>query len=60
MGNTHPLESLAAFAICFAAGALATAGLGAYIDKIKRDGQKPDPLFDQRAQGASDAARETP
>ncbi len=38
MGNTNPLESLAAFAICFVVGALTTAGLGAYINKIKRDG----------------------
>jgi len=38
MGNTNPLESLAAFAICFFAGALATVGLGAYIEKLKRDG----------------------
>ena len=40
MGNTNPLESLAAFAICFVVGALTTAGLGAYIGKLKRDGQK--------------------
>ena len=38
MGNTNPLESLAAFAICFVVGALTTAGLGAYINKLKRDG----------------------
>lgn len=40
MGNANPLESLAAFAICFDAGALTTAGLGAYIGKLKRDAGK--------------------
>ena len=40
MGNTNPLESLAAFAICFAVGVLSTAGLGAYISKLKRGVQK--------------------
>ncbi|CAM8649599.1 hypothetical protein MCEMSEM18_00204 [Comamonadaceae bacterium] len=39
MGNTHPLESLAAFAICFVVGALTTAGVGTYINKLKRDGE---------------------
>lgn len=38
MGNTTaPLESLAAFAICFAAGVFSTLGLGAYIAKLKRE-----------------------
>ncbi len=40
MGNTNPLESLAAFAICFVAGALVTSGLSAYINKLKRDAQQ--------------------
>lgn len=40
MGNTNPLESLAAFVICFVAGALTTAGLGTYIGKLKRDVRK--------------------
>jgi hypothetical protein len=40
MGNTNPLESLAAFVICFVAGALTTAGLGTYIGKLKRDARK--------------------
>jgi hypothetical protein len=38
--NTSPLESLAAFAIAFTLGALATGGLGAYIAKLKRDAKK--------------------
>ena len=38
--NTAPLESLAAFAICFVVGVLSTAGFGAYIAKLKRDAQK--------------------
>lgn len=33
--NNSPLESLAAFAIVFIVGALFTAGLGAYVAKIK-------------------------
>lgn len=40
MGNANPLESLAAFVICFVAGALTTAGLGTYIGKLKRDARK--------------------
>ena len=36
MGNTNPLESLAAFAICFIAGVVTTCSLGAYIDRLKR------------------------
>ena len=39
INNTSPLESLAAFAICFAVGVLTTAGLGAYIGKLKRDAE---------------------
>jgi len=35
--NTSPLESLAAFAICFFSGVLLTAALGKYIEKIKSD-----------------------
>lgn len=38
--NTSPLESLAAFAIAFVVGALSSAGLGAYISKLKRDAQQ--------------------
>lgn len=38
--NTAPLESLAAFAICFAVGVLSTIGLGSYIGKLKKDSQK--------------------
>lgn len=33
--NTSPLESLAAFAIAFAAGVLTTGALGAYIKRLK-------------------------
>ncbi len=33
--NNSPLESLAAFAIVFVVGVLFTAGLGAYVAKIK-------------------------
>lgn len=40
MGNTHPLESLAAFAICFVVGALTTVCMSAYAGKLKRDAQK--------------------
>ncbi|BCO29036.1 hypothetical protein MIZ03_3947 [Rhodoferax lithotrophicus] len=39
--NTSPLESLAAFAIAFAVGVLSTAGLSAYISKLKSQ-TKPD------------------
>ncbi|WP_255419117.1 hypothetical protein [Glaciimonas sp. PCH181] len=39
MGSTNsPLESLAAFAIVFVVSALSTICLGAYITKVKRDG----------------------
>lgn len=42
MGNNNsPLESLAAFAICFIAGVVATCSLGAYVDRLKRNVQKP-------------------
>ena len=37
INNTSPLESLAAFAIVFAAGVLSSACFGAYISKLKRD-----------------------
>ncbi|MFM0741593.1 hypothetical protein PQQ51_30525 [Paraburkholderia xenovorans] len=37
MQNNSPLESLAAFAIVFVTGVLATTVLGKYIDKVKRD-----------------------
>ena len=40
MGNTtSPLESLAAFAICFVVGALTTWGMGKYIERVRRDVQ---------------------
>jgi len=35
--NYSPLEHLAAFALAFAAGAVSTAGLAAYIAKLKRE-----------------------
>jgi hypothetical protein len=35
--NNSPLESLAAFALVFAAGALSILGFGAYIEKVKKD-----------------------
>jgi hypothetical protein len=37
VNSTSPLESLAAFAICFVAGVITTAGFSAYIAKLKRD-----------------------
>ncbi|WP_420995210.1 hypothetical protein ACKI2N_000510 [Cupriavidus sp. 30B13] len=39
MTSNHntPLESLAAFAIAFAAGVVSTIGLGMYIGKLKRE-----------------------
>lgn len=37
VSNNSPLESLAAFAIVFVAGVLATTALGKYINKVKRD-----------------------
>lgn len=39
MGNNNsPLESLAAFAICFVAGVVTASSLGAYIKRLKRNG----------------------
>jgi hypothetical protein len=35
--NTSPLESLAAFAIAFAAGVVATAALTSYVNWIKNN-----------------------
>jgi hypothetical protein len=35
--NNSPLESLAAFAIVFVVGVLFTAGVGKYVEKIKKD-----------------------
>lgn len=40
MGNTRPLESLAAFAICFVIGSLTTFCMSAYAEKLKRDAKK--------------------
>lgn len=40
INNTSPLETLAAFAIVFVVGVISTAGLGAYIGKLKRDAVK--------------------
>jgi hypothetical protein len=37
LNNNSPLESLAAFAITFAAGILSTLALGKYIEKVRRD-----------------------
>ena len=37
MNNNSPLESLAAFAITFAAGIISTFTLGKYIEKVRRD-----------------------
>jgi hypothetical protein len=39
LNNNSPLESLAAFAIAFAAGILSTIALGKYIEKVRRDAQ---------------------
>ena len=39
LNNNSPLESLAAFAIVFAAGILSTIALGKYIEKVRRDAQ---------------------
>ena len=36
VNNTSPLETLAAFAIVFVAGALSTALLGSYIGKLRQ------------------------
>ena len=37
--NNSPLESLAAFAIVFVVGVLFTAGVGKYVEKIKKDAE---------------------
>ncbi|WNC94612.1 hypothetical protein RI103_36345 [Paraburkholderia sp. FT54] len=37
VNNNSPLESLAAFALVFAAGILSTVALGKYIEKVRRD-----------------------
>ncbi|SFI48724.1 hypothetical protein SAMN04515618_13013 [Collimonas sp. OK307] len=37
--NNSPLESLAAFAIVFLVGVLFTAGVGKYVEKIKKDAE---------------------
>ncbi len=39
MNNNSPLESLAAFAIVFAAGILSTVVLSKYVEKVRRDAQ---------------------
>lgn len=39
--TTSPLESLAAFAIAFAAGVVSTVALGAYVGRIKNNLAKP-------------------
>ena len=39
---TSPLESLAAFAIVFAAGIVTTAALSAYASYLRHDAQKLD------------------
>ncbi len=36
MFNNSPLESLAAFAIAFVAGAVSTAALGSYIGRLRK------------------------
>lgn len=41
VSTNSPLESLAAFAIVFAAGVLSTVGLSLCIAKVKRDAQRP-------------------
>lgn len=38
--NNPVLESLAAFAIVFAAGALSIVGLAKYIEKVRSDAQR--------------------
>ena len=42
MNNNSPLESLVAFAIVFAIGALSTFGMGKYIEMLKNE-QRPPP-----------------
>lgn len=39
--HNSPLESLAAFAIVFTVGVVATVGFAKYIEKIKRDTARP-------------------
>ncbi|WP_185640946.1 MULTISPECIES: hypothetical protein [unclassified Burkholderia] len=39
-GYPSPLESLAAFAIAFAAGVLSTAVLARYVDKVHADARR--------------------
>lgn len=39
-GYPSPLESLAAFAIAFAAGVLSTAVLSRYVDKLHADARR--------------------
>ena len=39
--HNSPLESLAAFAIVFAVGVVATVGFATYIERIKRDAARP-------------------
>ena len=41
--DNTPLESLTAFAIVFAVGALSVIGLGMYVGKIKRDATRTTP-----------------
>lgn len=43
--NNSPLETLAAFAIVFAAGVLSVLGMTRYIEKVRRDahGSHPAP-----------------
>lgn len=36
INNNSPLETLAAFAIVFVAGVVSTAGLGTYINSLRR------------------------
>lgn len=40
INSNSPLETLAAFAIVFAMGVVSTAGLGAYISKLKKEAAK--------------------
>lgn len=37
--NNSPLETLAAFAIVFAAGVLSVLGMTRYVDKVRREAQ---------------------
>lgn len=40
INNSSPLETLAAFAIVFVVGVISTAGIGAYISKLKSEAVK--------------------